>query len=161
MATGSVQVYHGDGRGKSSAALGKGIRAASEGKNVFVIQFLKGKTDAEMEFIKRLEPEIKFFRFEKSKENFNELSEVEQQEEVQNIRNGLNYAKKVLTTGECDMLILDEVLGLVDNGLITEADLENIIQAKSEETDLIMTGMVLSEKLKSKIDEIYRIIAEK
>ncbi len=161
MATGSVQVYHGEGRGKSSAALGKGIRAASEGKDVFVIQFLKGKTDAEMEFIKRLEPEIKFFRFEKSEENFNELSQEEQQEEVQNIRNGLNYAKKVLTTGECDMLILDEVLGIVENGLIEDEDLQNLIHAKSEDTDLIMTGTVLNDTLRSQIDEIYRIISEK
>ncbi|MBO5303701.1 MAG: cob(I)yrinic acid a,c-diamide adenosyltransferase [Lachnospiraceae bacterium] len=161
MATGSVQVYHGEGRGKSSAALGKGIRAASEGKDVFVIQFLKGKTDAEMEFIKRLEPEIKFFRFEKSEENFNELSEEEQQEEVQNIRNGLNYAKKVLTTGECDMLILDEVLGIVENGLVEEEELLTLIHAKSEDTDLIMTGTVLSDTLKPQMDEIYRIISEK
>ncbi|MBO5373783.1 MAG: cob(I)yrinic acid a,c-diamide adenosyltransferase [Lachnospiraceae bacterium] len=161
MATGSVQVYHGEGRGKSSAALGKGIRAASEGKDVFVIQFLKGKTDAEMEFIKRLEPEIKFFRFEKSEENFNELSEEEQREEVQNIRNGLNFAKKVLSTGECDMLILDEVLGILENNLVEEEDLQNIINARSEDTDLIMTGTVLSEAFKPQIDEIYRIISEK
>lgn len=161
MATGSVLVYHGDARGKSAAALGKAMRAASEGKTVFVIQFLKGKTDAEMEFLKRLEPEIKFFRFEKSEEIFNSLSEEEQQEEVQNIRNGLNFAKKVLTTGECDMLILDEVLALVEHEVITAEELLPIIHAKWDDTDLILTGSVLDNLLVPEMDEIARIVAEK
>ena len=81
MADGSVQVYYGEGRGKSPAALGRAIRAASEGKTVFIIQFLKGKSDGQMEFLRRLEPEIKFFRFEKSEEYYNALSAEEQHEE--------------------------------------------------------------------------------
>lgn len=161
MATGSVEVYYGAGRGKSPAALGRAIRSASEGKTVFIIQFLKGKTDGELEFLKRLEPDIKFFRFEKSEEYFNELSEEEQQEEVQNIRNGINFAKKVLTTGECDLLILDEVLGLLDHHLIDLEDLKNIIGAGSEDTDLILTGRVLSDELRPYINEVYHIVPEK
>ena len=64
--------------------------------------------------MKRLEPEIKIFRFEKSDEDYVNLSEERKTEEWQNIRNGLNFAKKVLYTGECSLLILDEVLGLID-----------------------------------------------
>ena len=66
MSSGVVQIYYGDGHGKSTAALGNAIHAASEGKNVIVIQFLKGKMEKELEFLQRLEPEIKFFRFSKS-----------------------------------------------------------------------------------------------
>ena len=161
MATGSVQVYYGAGRGKSPAALGRAIRAAAEGKTVFIIQFLKGKSDDEMEFLKRLEPEIKFFRFEKSEEYFSELSEEEQLEEVKNIKNGINFAKKVLTTGECDLVILDEVLGLVDHGLIDAEELKTLIGARLDDTDLIMTGWVLSDELRPYIDEIYHLIPEK
>ncbi len=161
MATGSVQVYYGAGRGKSPAALGRAIRAAAEGKTVFIIQFLKGKSDEEMEFLKRLEPEIKFFRFEKSEEYFSKLSEEEQLEEVKNIKNGINFAKKVLTTGECDLVILDEVLGLVDHGLIDAEELKTLIGARLDDTDLIMTGWVLSDELRPYIDEIYHLIPEK
>ena len=160
MATGSVQVYYGAGRGKSPAALGRAIRAASEGKTIFIIQFFKGKTDDVMEYLKKLEPEIKIFRFEKSTEYFDELSKEEQLEEVKNIKNGINFAKKVLTTGECDMLILDEVLGLVEHGLIEEEDLKNLIGARLEETDLILTGWVLNDSLRPYIDEIYHLIQE-
>ncbi len=161
MATGSVQAYYGEGRGKSPAALGRALRAASEGRTVFIIQFLKGKNNEKMEYLKRLEPEIKFFRFEKSSEYFNALSEEAQLEEVKNIKNGINFARKVLSTGECDLLILDEVLGLVDHGLIAAQELLDLIAARSEDTDLILTGWVLSDELRPCVDEIYHLIAEK
>ena len=113
-----------------------------------------------MEFLKRLEPEIKFFRFEKSDEYFNQLSGEAQLEEIKNIRNGINFAKKVLTTGECDLLILDEVLGLVDHGLIEAEEVKNLISARLEDTDLILTGWVLNDILRPYIDEIYHLIPE-
>ena len=160
MATGSVQVYYGAGRGKSPAAFGRALRAASAGKTVFIIQFFKGKTDDVVEYLKRLEPEIKIFRFEKSDEYFDELSEEEQKEEARNIKNGINFAKKVLATGECDMLILDEVLGLVDHGLIQTEEFEQLISAKLDETDLILTGWVLDDSLRPYIDEVYHLIPE-
>ncbi len=160
MATGSVQVYYGAGRGKSTAALGRAILAASAGKTVFIIQFLKGKTNEGMEFLKRLEPEIKIFRFEKSKEYFNDLSEAEQLEEVKNIKNGINFAKKVLSTGECDLLILDEVLGLVDQGVIESEELKNLISVRLEDMDLILTGRVFCNEIHPYADEIFHLISE-
>ena len=102
MEQGLVQIYSGEGHGKSAAALGRAIQVASSGKNVVIINFLKGTQNEE--FLKRLEPEIKIFRFEKSEEEFAQLSEERQQEEIHNIKNGLNFAKKVLTTGECSLL---------------------------------------------------------
>ena len=103
----SVHIICGEGKGKTTAALGQGIRAASQGKSVIIIQFLKGRYTEDINFIQRLEPEIKLFRFEKSEIPFEELPEELKREEVQNIRNGLNFAKKVMVTEECDVLILD------------------------------------------------------
>lgn len=160
MVTGNVQIYYGQGRGKSSSALGKGIRLAGEGKDVFVIQFLKGKTNREMDILKRLEPEIKFFRFEKSEEHFENLTEEQQQEEAKNIKNGMNFARKVLCTGECDLLVLDEVLGLLDNNLIEFEDLKNMILTRPEGMGVILTGRVFREELRELADEIYHIEAE-
>ena len=119
MAKGLIHIYTGDGRGKSPAALGRAVLASVEGKRVVIIQFLKGKGLGDADFLRRLEPEIKVFHFEKADENFEELSEERKQEETLNIKNGINFANKVLTTGECDLLILDEVLGLVDKNIIT------------------------------------------
>jgi len=74
MEKGSVQIYYGAGRGKTNAALGNALRAAGENKSVIIIQFLKGKTDDQIAYMKQLEPEIKVFRFEKTEANYDETA---------------------------------------------------------------------------------------
>ena len=157
MKQGLIHIYSGDGHGKSPAAVGKAVMAAAAGERVVIIQFLKGRGLQDTEFIRRLEPEIKIFRFEKSETDFVALSEDKKQEEIVNIKNGLNFAKKVLTTGECDLLILDEVLGLIDNEIITVEDLKNLLEARDGETDIIMTGISLNDDLCLVADEVSRI----
>lgn len=156
MAKGSVYIYAGDGRGKSPAALGRAMQAALEGKSVVIIQFLKGKGVGDSDFLKRMEPEIKLFRFEKSDENFEKLSEEKKQEEIINIRNGMNFAKKVLTTGECDLLILDEVLGLVEKEIVPVEELKSMLECR-EDTSIIMTGVKLRDDICILADEVSRI----
>lgn len=158
---GKIQIFVGEGHGKSPAALGEALMAAAKGKRVVIIQFLKGKGLEESGYQKRLEPEIMLFRFEKSDCDFFELSAEKQREEVCNIRNGLNYAKKVLNTGECDLLILDEVLGLVDNSIIGEDELVSVLEAKGEYTDVVLTGIRLSDELREMADTISGISAIK
>lgn len=157
MKQGLIYIYSGDGHGKSPAALGKAVLTAAQGKSVVIIQFLKEKGLADSEFLHRLEPEIKVFRFEKSDLNFFELSEEKQTEEIINIKNGINFAKKVLATGECDLLILDEVLGLIDSGIITVEDLRNLLDTRDDETDIIMTGISLNDEVCMLADEVSRI----
>lgn len=152
-----IHIYSGEGHGKSPAALGRAIQTACNGGNVVIIQFLKGLGLAESEFVKRLEPEIKIFRFEKSDENFMELSEERQAEEKLNIRNGLNFARKVLNTGECSLLILDEVLGLIDNEIIEVEELKGMLSAKPEEMDVIMTGITLNDDVCVLADEVTKV----
>ena len=161
MNKGSVQVYYGEGRGKTTAAYGTALRAANAGKTVYIIQFLKDKDTIENNIFRRLEPEIKFFRFEKTTECYDSLSEEEKLEERINMKNGIAYAKKVLVTGECSVLILDEVLGLIDNGVISAEELESVVKAKAEDAELVFTGRVLSEAIRPYADEIYNIMAEK
>ena len=157
MDKGMIQIYTGDGHGKSPAALGRAIQAAVQGTNVVIIQFLKGKGLGESDFVKRLEPEIKLFRFEKSEGNFAELPEERKREEIQNIKNGMNYAKKVLSTGECGLLILDEVLGLIEKEIITVEDLKNVLECRSENTDIILTGIALNDEVCILADEVSKI----
>ena len=156
MAEGCIYIYTGDGRGKSPAASGGAVQAAVEGKRVVIIQFLKGKGLGDSDFLRRMEPEIKLFRFEKSDGNFVELPEEKKQEEIQNIRNGIGFAKKVLTTGECDLLILDEVLGLVEKDIITEDDLKALLECRGD-TDVILTGITLNDEICVLADEVSKI----
>ncbi|MDE6313300.1 MAG: cob(I)yrinic acid a,c-diamide adenosyltransferase [Lachnospiraceae bacterium] len=157
MGTGLIQVYYGDGRGKTTAAVGQAIRAASQGKTVNIIQFLKGKNEEDTSFIKRLEPEIKLFCFEKSQEVYDQLTEARQSEEAMNIRNGINFARKVIQTNGCGLLILDEILGLLDNKIISMQDIRELIEHKSEEMELIFTGRSLNDELKELADCVTRM----
>jgi cob(I)alamin adenosyltransferase len=156
-----IQVYYGEGHGKSTAALGIAIQAASCGKSVIAIQFLKGKMESEKDFLARLEPEIKFFRFAKSDAPFDQLSAEEQEEERINLKNGFNYGKKVIATGGCDVVVLDEFLGLVDLEIISLEDIKEMISVKPEDMTLILTGRVLTEEIRQMADEIYNIAPEK
>ena len=157
MVNGIIRIYSGSGRGKSPAALGRAVQTACRGGRAVVIQFLKNKGLSESEFLKRMEPEIKVFRFEKSDAAFDSLTPEEKEDEIINIRNGMGYARKVLKTGECDLLILDEVLGLVDNGIITVGELEDVLSTKGDNTDVIMTGNKVSEDLYELADEVTLI----
>lgn len=161
MDTGIVRIFYGEGHGKSTAALGRALQAASEGKSVFIIHYLKGRMEGEAQFMKKLEPEIKVFQFEKSESSFEDLSAEEKRDAQMNIRNGVNFARKVLQTGECDLLILDEVLGLVDAGLLENEELEKLLQSRSGEMDLILTGRNMDDTVRVYADEIYKIKSEK
>ena len=157
MEKGIIQVYSGEGYDKSAMVLGRAIQIASTGRDVVIINFLKRNQNEA--FLKRMEPEIKTFRFEKSAVEFAQLSDEHKQEEIHNIKNGLNFAKKVLTTGECGLLILDEVLGLIDNGIITIEDLHHILEAKSEDVDIILTVVHLNDAVCQLADKIFKIEA--
>lgn len=161
MVNGIIRVYSGTGRGKSPAALGRAVQTACRGGNVVVIQFLKDKGLSDSEFLRRMEPEIKVFRFEKSEEGYDDLTPEQKEEEIQNIRNGMGFARKVLNTGGCDLLILDEVLGLVENRIITVDELREILALKGDDVDIIMTGNNVSEELYELADEVTIITTEK
>ncbi len=139
-------------------ALGLAISALAEQKRVIMIQFLKGSLEPErMDVLMRLEPDLKVFRFEKSPAFFEHLSEEEKKEEERNIHNGLNFAKKVMATGECDVLILDEILGIVDCGIMTAEDLVQNLKAREKEMSVILTGLVFPSGLENDVDAITTI----
>lgn len=161
MDKGSIHIYCGEGKGKTSIAIGQGIRAASQGKSVIIIQFLKEKNMEEIGFVRRLEPEIKLFRFEKSCESFENLPPKEKEEEIQNLKNGLNFAKKVLATDECDVLILDEVLGLIEHGVASVEDIKMLIAEKSEEAELVLSGFYDGREIWDCVDGVTKLEKEK
>ena len=153
MAEGKITVFTGEGRGKTSAALGMALQGAVRGENVVIIQFLKGRGLEDSEYLHRLEPEIKLFRFEKCDAGDSERTPEQREEEIENIRNGLHFARKVLMTGECDILVLDEILGVVDNQFISVAELKELMSFR-DETKVILTGVTLIDEVCSFADEI-------
>lgn len=161
MEKGLTEVYCGTAKGKTTLAMGQSLKAAIEGQSVIIIQFMKGKESQAMDFLQNLENlDIKIFRFEKRDTCYEESSEQEKAEEKQNILNGLNFARKVVVTQECDVLVLDELLGLLDSG-IAEADaMVEILKLKREPMHIIMTGREIPEKLRDYVDSITTLSME-
>ncbi len=159
MEKGTIQIYHGMGQGKSSAALGQAVRRAIDGETAIVIQFMKGQQNTE--YLKKLEPEVQIFRFERTEEGFDDLTEEQKQKEKINIINGLNYAKKVLATGECNLLVLDEVLGIIDEGMVSEQDVIDVLENRSISTNVILTGYKITPGLFEMADSVLNVMPEK
>lgn len=161
MSKGIVRIYYGEGHGKSTAALGTALREASHGKSATVISFLKAKSDDGDGLLKRLEPELKFFRFEKSACSFDELSDEEKEKEIMNLKMGVHYSKKVIMTSGCDLVVLDEILGLVSQNIISEDELLELLGSVPEDMVVICTGRKIPEQIKDCADELYQVTLEK
>ena len=156
-----TEVYCGNGKGKTALAIGQSIREAVQGKSVIVIQFLKGCEKRSLDFLEDLDNlDFKIFRFEKRDCCYEQLTEEEKAEERSNILNGLNFARKVVVTQECDFLLLDEILGLLDRGIVTVDAIIDILKQKDESMHIVMTGWNFPEDLKPYVDTIPTLNSE-
>jgi cob(I)alamin adenosyltransferase len=137
---GLVQVYTGCGKGKTTAALGQALRSVGCGLKVYMVQFLKTDHTGELESAKRLYPEFQIFRFEKEKGFFWTLDAEEKIQLKQEVNEALEFCKKVSTSQECDVLIMDEIMAALTNKLIEVDELIELIKDKSPNIELILTG---------------------
>ena len=127
-------------------------------KSVIIIQFLKGNERRELDFLEELDQlDIKIFRFEKMESCYDQLNEEEQAEEERNILNGLNFARKVIATQECDFLVLDEILGLLDKHIATVDMVVGLLKQKDESMHLILTGNRVDPGILDYVDSVTTI----
>lgn len=153
-----TEVYCGSAKGKTTLGLGQSLRAAAEGKSVIIIQFLKGKERRSVDFLEQLDDlDIKIFRFEKQDCCYDDLTEAEKQEERSNILNGLNFARKVIVTQECDFLLLDEILGVMEQGIVSVEAVTDILSQKDDSMQIVMTGTNLPEEMRPYVDIVIRL----
>ena len=100
---------------------------------------------------------FKIFRFEKRDCCYDDLSDEEKAEERSNILNGLNFARKVVVTQECDFLLLDEILGVMEQGIVSVETVADILRQKDESMQIVMTGSNLPEGLRPYVDTVIRL----
>lgn len=162
---GLIQVFTGDGKGKTTKALGIAFRAAGHGFKVCIIQFLKGGSYlGELKAARRI-PNIKIYRFgvdclhrEKIDENGNLRCNtcrdcfLLKQEDRQKSREALDLAEKILKEGSCDLLILDEINVALSKGLVSLDEVLNLIKIKPKNIELIFTGRNAPQELIDKAD---------
>ncbi|MBQ1493217.1 MAG: cob(I)yrinic acid a,c-diamide adenosyltransferase [Blautia sp.] len=158
MKKNSLEVFCGNGRGKTAMAIGEAVKAFSAGESVIVIQFLKGSERGEVDVLERLDQaDIKIFRFEKQEIGYDKLTEQEKAEERLNILNGLNFARKVIATRECDFLVLDEILGLIEMGIVSDEAVKELLRLKDDSMRMILTGRELPSWLTQYVDSVTTI----
>lgn len=150
----NVHIIYGTGYGKTAEAMGLAVKAVGAGETVTIVQFLKG-TGADYSVLSQFD-EIKFFTFENSEKPYGQLSFEEREEQRAKAKNSFHYAKKVIDTGSSDVVILDEVLGLMDYNILYLEDLEELLASNSS-VKLIMTGRNCPESLRRKAKLLSRI----
>ena len=134
---GFVQVYTGDGKGKTSAAFGLALRAIGRGLKVYIIQFIKGGFDyGELYIIDKLPNlELKAFGQGKFVTQF-----PPGEKDIKIAKEAFNLAKKIVMSGEYDIVILDEINVALSLRLIKTEDVINLIKEKPEHVELVLTG---------------------
>ncbi|MGB9740841.1 MAG: cob(I)yrinic acid a,c-diamide adenosyltransferase [Candidatus Bathyarchaeia archaeon] len=133
---GLVQVYTGNGKGKTTAAFGLALRAIGRGLKVYVIQFIKGGFDyGELYIVDKL-PNLKLKAFGRGKFITGKPSE----EDVKLAEEALFLAEKVVKSGEYDIVILDEVNVALNLNLISLERVLKLIKSKPKHVELVLTG---------------------
>ncbi|MDD4346162.1 MAG: cob(I)yrinic acid a,c-diamide adenosyltransferase [Desulfitobacteriaceae bacterium] len=155
--TGLVHIYTGNGKGKTTAAIGLGIRACGNGLKVIMVQFLKGSPTGELAILKKLEPDFKVYRNSEIKGFFWNMNR-EQKEKLSRFTDEtLNYVMNKVSTEEWDLLILDEVMGAISNHLISVRDIVKFIQNKPEKLEIVLTGRHAPQELVDIVDYVSEI----
>jgi cob(I)alamin adenosyltransferase len=136
--TGLVQVFTGDGKGKTTAALGTILRAAGHGLNIFIVFFIKGSyASGEFSTLNKL-PNVSMASFG-LRQFIDEKSEINPGEKKE-AQAALTAAREAITGGRYDLVVLDEINVALDFHLIAVDDVIDIIKNKPSHVELILTG---------------------
>jgi cob(I)alamin adenosyltransferase len=133
---GFVHVYTGHGQGKTTAALGLALRAAGRGLSTYIGQFMKGRLYGELVAL-RDHPLITIEQF--GQPNCIHREEVTP-EDVDRARQGLARARSILTGGQYDLVILDEINVALWFGLLTLDEVMGLLDVRPEQVELVLTG---------------------
>jgi len=141
LSRGLVQVYTGDGKGKTTASIGLAIRAMGSGLRVLMVQFIKGTwPTGEVRAASAFDPG---FRIVSAGRGFVELGQRSESDRVSSAEaasEALLFAWDCMTSGKYDVLILDEINCAVSLGLVPVEDVLQMIREKPEGVELVLTG---------------------
>ena len=152
---GLIQVYTGNGKGKTTAALGLALRAIGHGLKVIIIQFMKGsKNYGEVKAINKYLPQIKI-------EQYGLTSFVDKnnpsKKDIELAQNGLKRARRAIFSQLYDIVILDEINVAMDFNLISVEDILQLIEDKPPSVELVLTGRYVPEKIIEKADLVSEV----
>ena len=145
---GYIQVYTGNGKGKTTAALGLALRGAGAGLKTYIAQFMKGVYYSELEALKRFDDLITLRQF--GRDSF--VHEKPDQEDIDLATTGFQEASHALISGEYDIVILDEANVAVYFRILTIEQLMSLIEDKPDHVELVITGRYAPEQVIERAD---------
>ncbi|MBU0497870.1 MAG: cob(I)yrinic acid a,c-diamide adenosyltransferase [Candidatus Thermoplasmatota archaeon] len=150
---GRIQIYTGAGKGKTTAAIGLGVRATGHGLKVYLIQFMKGRRYGELNSIEKL-PLFTLKQFGRdefvSKKNPEKI-------DIDFAQQGLAFARKIISEGKHDVIILDEINVALDYKLITLESVLQLLENKPKHVEIILTGRYAPPELVKYADLVSEI----
>lgn len=148
---GLVHVYTGDGKGKTTAALGLALRAAGHGMRTYIAQFLKGQDYGELHALERLSPWVVIEQF--GRPGFVHVKGVTPEDRAMAVR-GLTCAREAMGSGAYDLVILDEINVALYFGLIELEEVLALLEDRPEHVELVLTGRGAPEELLERADYV-------
>lgn len=154
MTKGQIQLYTGNGKGKTTAALGLCLRAAGRGMRSLIIQFMKGQKYGELEAIQALSHYITIEQM--GLDTFVHVSGPSA-EDIALAKKGLDRAREAMLNDELDILVLDEINVAVYFRLVTVSEVLELLDLKPEKMELILTGRYAPPQLIHRADLVTRM----
>ncbi|MGN0602276.1 MAG: cob(I)yrinic acid a,c-diamide adenosyltransferase [Oscillospiraceae bacterium] len=136
---GMIHVYCGDGKGKTTCALGLAVRAAGAGMNVVVVQFLKGSYTSELESLSQIH-RIKVLRNSRDYGFVNNMTPEQLSKVIDEHNKNLDSALNLVKRGECQILVLDELTYVYDMNLVDKNKIKNLIENNENDVEIVVTG---------------------
>jgi len=149
---GLVHVYTGDGKGKTTAALGLAMRAVGQGMKVVFIQFVKGLPCGEHFFAKQYNP------FEIVQISIGDSFKKSKEQSSQEAQQTLAYAEKEIASGKYDLVILDEIFVAINQDLITVKQVLDLLDAKPGSVELVLTGRKAPPEIVQRADLVTEML---
>ena len=135
---GYIQVYTGNGKGKTTAALGLALRAAGRGLRTYIGQFLKGQVYGELAAVRKLGPLITIEQF--GRKGFVHVTENPDEEDIRRAKEGLEKCRRAMLSGRFSIVVLDEVNVALHFRLLEEKDILGLLDRKPADVELVLTG---------------------
>ncbi|UCE40620.1 MAG: cob(I)yrinic acid a,c-diamide adenosyltransferase [Candidatus Aminicenantes bacterium] len=142
---GYIQVYTGNGKGKTTAALGLALRAAGYGLKTYFGQFLKGQDYGELSGIQKLSSLITIEQF--GRKGFIHVTEKPDKEDIERAQHGLQKCTKMMKSQKYHIIVLDEINVAVHFNLFSEKEIHDFLDEKPEGIEVILTGRYAPESL--------------
>lgn len=159
---GLVHLYIGDGKGKTSAAFGLALRCRGCGGRVAIVQFLKTVPTGEVEFFNQLsDQKLCVYRFESPHGFFHQLDEEQKSALQGEIARAMDFVEQKASGQDCDMLVLDEILGALEDGLVDQQRLLAILNGRADGVEIVMTGRYAPQEVIEAADYVSRIMPVK